>query len=160
MQTMTFILLAKANCTLSPTNCTKNNNNYKKNNKITTIKILPKKVTGLFETTSTYNNYQLSLKGDVNSLKCNIYTFIIHEAPKVRTLSIIKWGINIARAMHVVHGNTVFIREETKLDRNTHRYTFSTRNFTSFNSVNFPGVTLRSLSIKQTTQLVANYLLT
>ncbi len=48
----------------------------------------------------------------------------------------------------MVHGNVVSIREEAKLARNTHPYTFSTRNFTSFNSVNFPGVTLRSLSIK------------
>ena len=38
----------------------------------------------------------------------------------------------------MVHGNAVFIREEAKLARNTHLYTFSTRNFTSFNSVNFP----------------------
>ncbi len=42
--------------------------------------------------------------------------------------------------MKMVHGNAVFIREEAKLARNTHLYTFSTRNFTSFNSVNFPGV--------------------
>ena len=40
--------------------------------------------------------------------------------------------------MKIVHGNAVFIREEAKQARNTHRYTFSTRNFTSFNSVNFP----------------------
>ncbi len=32
----------------------------------------------------------------------------------------------------MVHGNAVFIREEAKLARNTHPYTFSTRNFTSF----------------------------
>ena len=38
----------------------------------------------------------------------------------------------------MVHGNTVFIREEAKLARDTHQYAFSTRNFTSFNSVNFP----------------------
>ena len=40
--------------------------------------------------------------------------------------------------MKMVHGNAVFIREEAKLARNTHRYAFSTQNFTSFNSVNFP----------------------
>ncbi len=40
--------------------------------------------------------------------------------------------------MKMVHGNAVFIREEAKLARNTHRSAFSTRNFTSFNSVNFP----------------------
>ncbi len=57
--------------------------------------------------------------------------------------------------MKMVHGNAVFIREEVKLARNTHRYTFSTQNFTSFNSANFPGVTLGSLSIKQTTPLAA-----
>ncbi len=57
--------------------------------------------------------------------------------------------------MKMVHGNAVFIREEAKLARNTHLYTFSTRNFTSFNSVNFPGVTLRSLSIKLSTPLAA-----
>ncbi len=55
----------------------------------------------------------------------------------------------------MVHGNAVFIREKAKLARNTHLYTFSTRNFTSFNSVNFPGVTLRSLSIKLSTPLAA-----
>ncbi len=55
----------------------------------------------------------------------------------------------------MIHGNAVFIREEAKLARNTHLYTFSTRNFTSFNSVNFPGVTIGSLSIKQTTPLAA-----
>ncbi len=50
--------------------------------------------------------------------------------------------------------HTVFIREEAKQARNTHRYTFSTRNFTPFNSVNFPEY------IKQTTLLAArNYLL-
>ncbi len=38
----------------------------------------------------------------------------------------------------MVHGSTVFIREEAKLARNTHRYTFSMRNFTSFNSINIP----------------------
>ncbi len=37
----------------------------------------------------------------------------------------------------MVPGNAVFIRKEAKLDRNTHLYTFSMRNFT-FNSVNFP----------------------
>ncbi len=37
--------------------------------------------------------------------------------------------------MKMVHGNAVFIREEAKLARNTHLYTFSMRNFTSFNSV-------------------------
>ncbi len=57
--------------------------------------------------------------------------------------------------MKMVHGNTVFIRKEAKLARNTHLYTFSMRNFTSFNSVNFPGVTLRSLSIKLSTPLAA-----
>ncbi len=31
-----------------------------------------------------------------------------------------------------------FIREEAKQARNTHRYTFSMRNFTSSNSINFP----------------------
>ncbi len=40
--------------------------------------------------------------------------------------------------MKMVHGNAVFIREEAKLARNTHQYTFSMRNFYSFNSVNFP----------------------
>ncbi len=30
--------------------------------------------------------------------------------------------------MKMVHGNAVFIREEAKLVRNTHRYTFSTQN--------------------------------
>ena len=40
--------------------------------------------------------------------------------------------------MKMVHGNVVFIREEAKLARNTHLYTFSKRNFTSFNFVNFP----------------------
>ncbi len=55
----------------------------------------------------------------------------------------------------MVHGNAVFIREEAKVARNTHRYTFSTQNFTSFNSVNFPRVTLRSLSIKLSTPLAA-----
>ncbi len=38
----------------------------------------------------------------------------------------------------MVHGNAVFIREEVKLARNTHRYAFSMQNFNSFNSVNFP----------------------
>ncbi len=57
--------------------------------------------------------------------------------------------------MKMVRGNAVFIREEAKLARNTHLYTFSTRNFTSFNSVNFPGVMLRSLSIKLNTPLAA-----
>ncbi len=55
----------------------------------------------------------------------------------------------------MVHGNTVFIREEAKLARNTHLYAFSTRSFTSFNSVNFPGVMLKSLSIKLSTPLAA-----
>ena len=40
--------------------------------------------------------------------------------------------------MKMVHGNAVIIREEARQGRNTHRYTFSTRNFTSFNSFNFP----------------------
>ncbi len=41
--------------------------------------------------------------------------------------------------MKMVHGNTVFKREEAKLARNTHWYTFSMQNFTTtFNSVNFP----------------------
>ena len=40
--------------------------------------------------------------------------------------------------MKIVHGNAVFIREEAKLARNTHPYTFSTGNSISFNSVNFP----------------------
>ncbi len=40
--------------------------------------------------------------------------------------------------MKMVLGNAVFVREETKLARNTNRYAFSTRNFTSFNSANFP----------------------
>ncbi len=40
--------------------------------------------------------------------------------------------------MKMIHGNAVFIREEAKLARNTHCYAFSARNFTSFNSVNFP----------------------
>ena len=39
--------------------------------------------------------------------------------------------------MKMVHGNTVFIREQAKLARNTNWYTFSMRNFTSFNSVYF-----------------------
>ncbi len=39
--------------------------------------------------------------------------------------------------MKMVPGNVVFIRE-AKQARNTHQYTFSTRNFPSFNSVNFP----------------------
>ena len=39
----------------------------------------------------------------------------------------------------MVHGNAVFIREEAKLARNTHRYTF-----------------LTSLSIKRTTLLAAD----
>ncbi len=38
----------------------------------------------------------------------------------------------------MVHGNAVFIRKEAKPARNTHWYAFSTRKFTSFNSVNFP----------------------
>ncbi len=59
----------------------------------------------------------------------------------------------------MVHGNAVFIREEAKLARNTHLYTFSMRNFTSFNSVNFPGVTLRNLSIKLSTPLAAAIIL-
>ncbi len=37
----------------------------------------------------------------------------------------------------MVHGNAVFIREEAKQARNTHWYTFSKRNFTSLNFVNF-----------------------
>ncbi len=57
--------------------------------------------------------------------------------------------------MKMVYGNAVFIREEAKLARTTHLYTFLTRNFTSFNSVNFPGVTLRSLNIKLSTPLAA-----
>ncbi len=74
-----------------------------------------------------------------------------NEAPKVRTLSakllqsqikrtsnLLAILMKIARPMKMVHGNAVFIREESKLARNTHRYTFSTRNFTSFNSLNFP----------------------
>ncbi len=40
--------------------------------------------------------------------------------------------------MKMVHGNAVFIREEAKLARNTHWYTFSMLNFTTFNIVNFP----------------------
>ena len=40
--------------------------------------------------------------------------------------------------MKTVHANAVFIREEAKLARSTHRYAFSTWNFTSFNSINFP----------------------
>ncbi len=55
----------------------------------------------------------------------------------------------------MVHGIAVSIREEAKIARNTHLYTFSTRNFTSFNSINFRGVTLGSLCIKQTTPLAA-----
>ncbi len=39
--------------------------------------------------------------------------------------------------MKMVRGNAVFIREEAKLARNTHWYTFSMLNFPSFNSVNF-----------------------
>ncbi len=58
--------------------------------------------------------------------------------------------------MKMVHGNAVFIKEEAKLARNTHLYTFSTRNLTSFNSVNFPRVMLRSLSIKLSTPLAAD----
>ncbi len=57
--------------------------------------------------------------------------------------------------MKMVHGNAVFIREEAKLARNTHLYIFSMRNLTSFNSVNFPGLMLRSLSIKLSTLLAA-----
>ncbi len=57
--------------------------------------------------------------------------------------------------MKMVHGNAVFIREEAKLARSTHLYTFSKRNFTSFNSVNFSGVMLRSLTIKLSTPLAA-----
>ncbi len=49
----------------------------------------------------------------------------------------------------MVHGNAVFIREEAKLARNTHWYTFSTRNFTLLSTP------LTSLSIKQTTLLAA-----
>ena len=30
------------------------------------------------------------------------------------------------------------LREEAKLIRKAHRYTFSTRSFTTFNSINFP----------------------
>ena len=46
----------------------------------------------------------------------------------------------------MVHGNAIFVREEAKLAKNNHRYTFST---------------LTSWSIKQTTSLAArNYLLT
>ena len=40
--------------------------------------------------------------------------------------------------MKMVHGNAVFTREEVKPARNTHWYTFSAQNFTSFNFVNFP----------------------
>ncbi len=50
----------------------------------------------------------------------------------------------------MVQGNAVSIREEAKQARNTHLYTFSMRNFTSFKSVNFPGVTFGSLSTKET----------
>ncbi len=40
--------------------------------------------------------------------------------------------------MKMVLRNAVFIREKAKHARNAHRYTISTGNFTSFNSVNFP----------------------
>ncbi len=40
--------------------------------------------------------------------------------------------------MKMVHGNAIFIREKAKQARNSHRYTFSTRSFTSLNSFNFP----------------------
>ncbi len=40
--------------------------------------------------------------------------------------------------MKMVHGNAVFIREEAKQARDTHRYTLLTWNFTSLNSVNLP----------------------
>ncbi len=40
--------------------------------------------------------------------------------------------------MKTVHGNAVFMREEAKIARNIHLYAFSKRNFTSYNSINFP----------------------
>ncbi len=46
----------------------------------------------------------------------------------------------------MVHGNAVFIREEAKLARSTHRYTFSTRTLL----LSTPST---SLSVKQTTPL-------
>ncbi len=79
------------------------------------------------------------------------------EAPKVRTLSAIKHYLAIPSktksnllAILMRHqnsstnedgiGNAVFIRKEAKLARNTHRYAFSMRNFTSFNSKLFAHV--------------------
>ncbi len=50
--------------------------------------------------------------------------------------------------MKMVHGNAGIIREEAKLARNTHRYTFSTRN-------SLLSTPLTSLSIKRTTPLAA-----
>ena len=55
----------------------------------------------------------------------------------------------------MIHGNAVFIREEAKLARNTHLYTFSTRKTAILSTqLTFP-------SIKRTTPLTTrNYLLT
>ncbi len=57
--------------------------------------------------------------------------------------------------MKMIHGNAVFIREEAKLARNTHLYTFSTRKTAILSTqLTFP-------SIKRTTPLTTrNYLLT
>ncbi len=59
----------------------------------------------------------------------------------------------------MVHGNAVFIREEAKISqKHSPVYIFNAKlHFfqLSFNSVNFPGVTLRSLSIKLSTPLAA-----
>ncbi len=56
----------------------------------------------------------------------------------------------------MVHGNAVFIREDAKLDRNTHRYTYIFNAKTSLLST-----PLTSPSLKQTTSLGArNDLLT
>ena len=57
--------------------------------------------------------------------------------------------------MKIVHGNAVFIKEEVKLARNTHCCIFSTRNFTPFNSVNFP-----EHKVNYNAMAVRNYLLT
>ena len=55
----------------------------------------------------------------------------------------------------MVHGNAVFIREEAKQARNTHRYAFST--LETYSILSTP---LTSQSINQTTPLAArNYLL-
>ncbi len=64
-----------------------------------------------------------------------IFINYFNQATIIFLCTIILLELYYSSSKIMVHRNTVFIREDAKLARNTHRYTYSTWNLTSLNLV-------------------------